>query len=370
MRTIKITVLLAVLLSMVGAKSFAYDIAVANADGVTIYYNYIKYKTELEVTYLYHASSSNGSAYYGSVVIPESVTYDGKTYSVTSIGIWAFNRCSSLTSVTIGNSVTSIDHDAFRDCSSLTSVDIPNSVTSIGSSAFSYCSSLTSVTIPNSVTSIGSYAFSGCRSLTSVTIGNGVTSISSSAFSGCSSLTSVTIGNGVTSIGSYAFSDCSGLTSVTIPNSVTYIGPEAFQLCSNLASIVLGNAVEGIGSNAFANCKKLEDVYCYAIRYPSSVSYDAFNNSYIDYVTLHVPAQSVTQYRNQSPWSGFMDVVPLTGTDPQPTGIESVYATGVSNESQNSKYFTLGGKQFSQPQRGLNIVKMSDGTTKKVVVTK
>ena len=95
MRTIKITVLLAVLLSMAGAKSYAYayDIYVANDDGITIYYNYINNKTELEVTYLYNFSSSNRHAYSGNVVIPESVTYGGKTYSVTSIGEEAFSGC-------------------------------------------------------------------------------------------------------------------------------------------------------------------------------------------------------------------------------------------------------------------------------------
>ena len=102
--------------------------------------------------------------------IPASVEYNSVTYSVTSIGIHAFENCSGLTSVTIPNSVTSIGDDAFDGCSALTSVTIPNSVTSIGQEAFKNCSGLTSVTIGNSVTSIGSYAFSGCSSLTSVTI--------------------------------------------------------------------------------------------------------------------------------------------------------------------------------------------------------
>ena len=84
---------------------------------------------------------------------------------LTSIGYYAFRYCSSLTSVTIGNSVTSIGGDAFAYCSSLTSVTIPNSVTSIGPGAFYLCSSLTSVTIGNSVTSIGDYAFADCGSL-------------------------------------------------------------------------------------------------------------------------------------------------------------------------------------------------------------
>ena len=93
--------------------------------------------------------------YSGEVKIPESVTYSGNTYSVTSIGDYAFAYCSSLTSVEIGNSVTSIGDHAFRDCEILTSVELPNSVTSIGEYAFWGCSCLTSVEIPNSVTSIG-----------------------------------------------------------------------------------------------------------------------------------------------------------------------------------------------------------------------
>ena len=121
-------------------------------------------------------------------------TYDdGKTEhtivisGLTSIGNRAFRDCSSLTSVTIGNSVTSIGESAFRDCSSLTSVTIPDDVTSIGSSAFSFCSGLMSITIPNSVTSIGGSAFWGCSKLISITIPDGVTSIGEWAFYDCSS---------------------------------------------------------------------------------------------------------------------------------------------------------------------------------------
>ena len=93
-------------------------------------------------------------------------------YKVTSIGYEAFYNCTSLTSVTIGDSVTSIGRFAFSHCTSLTSVTIPDSVKRIGSGAFAHCSSLTSVTIPDSVTSIGRSAFSHCTSLTSVTFAN------------------------------------------------------------------------------------------------------------------------------------------------------------------------------------------------------
>lgn len=135
--------------------------------------------------------------------------------AVTSIGSWAFNGCTSLTSITIPNSVTSIVESAFKNCSSLTSVIIPNSVTNIGSSVFENCFGLTSVTIPEGVVSIGFSAFNYCSNLTSVTIPNSVTSIADYAFSNCGNLTSMTIGNGVTSIGQNAFYSCTEYTSVT-----------------------------------------------------------------------------------------------------------------------------------------------------------
>ena len=176
--------------------------------------------------------------YTGVVIIPETVTYSSKTYSVTSIGGDAFKSCSGLTSIEIPSSVTSIGYNAFYGCSGLTSIEIPNSVTSIGSYAFKSCSGLTSIEIPSSVTSIGSYAFNSCSGLTSIEIPNSVTSIGVGAFNSCSGLTSVTIPNSVTSIGSYAFECCSGLTSIEIPNSVTSIGSYAFYDCVNLKTVI------------------------------------------------------------------------------------------------------------------------------------
>ena len=279
-------------------STWAYDFEV---DG--IYYNINDDGTTVSVT-----NAGDGFASYsGSVVIPSTVTYSGTTYSVTSIGDYAFSGCSGLTSVTIGNSVTSIGSYAFNGCSGLTSVTIPNSVTSIGEKAFYNCSGLTSVTIPNSVTSIGLYTFYGtawynnqpdglvyagkvaykykgtmpentsitikdgtlgianfafcnCSGLTSVTIPNSVTSIGDSAFYGCSGLTSVTIPNSVTKIDSRAFEDCSGLTSVTIPNSVTSIGYGAFYNCSGLTSVTIPNSVTSIGDGAFYKCSGLTSV--------------------------------------------------------------------------------------------------------------
>ena len=281
----------------VSAEDFAVD---------GIYYNITTDKT-VAVTYQGNSGYEFSDEYSGNVKIPESVTFDGNTYSVTSIGYGAFYGCSSLTSVEMGNSVTSIDDEAFAQCSSLTSVEMGNSVTSIGDYAFYNCYSLTSVELPNSVTSIGEWAFKQCSSLTSVEIPNSVTSIgfeafygtawynnqpdgviyagkvlykykgtmpantsitiedgtvsiSIYAFAGCSSLTSVEIPNSVTSIDDGAFYGCASLTSVEIPNSVKSIGNEAFWHCLSLTSVEMGNSVTSIGNSAFANCSSLTSV--------------------------------------------------------------------------------------------------------------
>lgn len=127
MKHTSFSILLAVVLSLFGIKAMAYDIAVKNDEGVTIYYNYFNNGTELEVT--------NGS-YSGVVVIPKEATYLNRTRKVTSIGQNALFGCSGLTSITIPNGVTSIGNNAFYNCSNLASVTIGSSVTSIGSGAF------------------------------------------------------------------------------------------------------------------------------------------------------------------------------------------------------------------------------------------
>ena len=178
-----------------------------------------------------------------------------------------YSRCDGLTSVTIGNNVTTISHAAFSYCTKLTSIKIPQSVTSIGNYAFADCTCLTSITIPNSVTSIGE--------------------------------------------GAYEY--CSGLTSITIPNCVSSIGNYAFRNCSCLTSLTIGGGFKTIGSEAFAYCLELQDVYCYAEIVPST-SINAFENSYVEHATLHVPETAINNYKKCNPWSGFGTFMILNGS--------------------------------------------------------
>ena len=272
---------------------------------------------------------TQGGDYTGSVIIPERVSHQGSTYSVTEIGRGAFSQCTGLTSVTIPNSVTSIGESAFMNCEGLTSVTIPNSVTtigeqgflgctgltsviigtsvtSIGDDAFVGCTGLTSVTIGNSVNSIGASAFTCCTGLTSVTIPNSVTTIGASAFSGCTGLTSVTIGNSVNSIGNSVFYGCTGLTSVTIPNSVLVIFEDAFLGCTGLTSVIIGNSVQAIRKAAFKGCTALKKIYSLNPDPPQLLNYGFGEEVFDSYnKNLFVPKGCVPKYKNAEYWRLF-----------------------------------------------------------------
>lgn len=258
----------------------------------------------------------------------------------------------------IPNSITSIGSNTFYGCIGLTSVIIPEGITSIGSSAFWGCNNLKSITIPKTVSSIDSDAFRFCNNLTGVHISdleawcqisfggsiqdywlisnplfyahhlffNGeeikdlvipssITNISSFVFYGCSGLSSITIPSNVATIGDGAFYGCSGLMSINIPNSVTSIGESAFYECSNIKSLAIGKSVNFIGRKAFAACKELTDVYCFAenvpkMKYEYTPTWtDIFENSYIEYATLHVPAESIEVYKSTEPWNNFKEIV-------------------------------------------------------------
>lgn len=316
----------------------AYDIAVTNADGVTIYYNYYNNGTELEVT-----KESFNYRYSGDVNTPKEVTYMGRTRKVTSIGDDAFSGCSGLTSVTIPNSVTSIGDYAFFGCSGLTSMSIPQSVSYIGYCAFEGCIGLTSVhitdlvawcnisfklasnpltyahrlylngeeikdlVIPSSVTCVGDSVFCNCSDIRTVTIPNTVTSIGRGTFSGCTNLSAINIPNSVTTIGESAFSDCTGLTSVIIPNSVTSIEWGAFYGCIGLNSLTIPNSVTYLGYDAFTGCKGLTEIYSMITNPLGGYCWYGVNKD----IPLYVPVGTKAKYQATAGWKEFTNIIEI-----------------------------------------------------------
>lgn len=170
------------------------------------------------------------------LTIESSISDNGTNYTVTKIAMWAFNKCNSLTEVTIPNTVIEIDYQAFYYCPNLKKVTIHEGVKTIGQTAFIGCSQLTSITIPSTIKNMDE------------------------AFSGNTALSHVTLRNGIYRISSNAFERCTGLTEVEIPASVDQICPFAFNGCTNLKRVLLEKNIKTINVNAFKDCTNLSDV--------------------------------------------------------------------------------------------------------------
>lgn len=234
------------------AGAYAYDFQV---DG--IYYTIVGETVEVD-------DDGSYAAYSGEVIIPPSVTYNGKEYPVTSIGIWAFLDCTGLTAVTIGESVTSIGDYAFWGCTGLTSITIPESVTSIGDAAFRDCIGLTSVQWNARVCNIeevvgSSHLFYACDNIKQFTFGDNVELIPARLCLGLTGFTTIEIPESVTEIGPSAFYGCTGLTTITIPESVTSIGNSAFSGCTGLTTVQWNarSCSNDGGLSTFSNCTNI-----------------------------------------------------------------------------------------------------------------
>lgn len=290
MKTFRHLFTLLLLLCSVAASAYDFEV-----DG--IYYN-ITDRQNLTVSVTSKQSVLHSSGYSGKLVIPSTVTYDGYTYTVTSIGSKTF-RHDDLSSLTIPKTVTSVSpsifgrynwwtnkqtlreiivedgnpkYDSRDNCNAIIETEtntlilgcnttvIPSSVTSIGNSAFEYCETLKSITIPDAVEHIGAYAFYECATLPSVTIPEGVKQLNSSSFYGCSGLKSITLPNSMTTISPNALAGCSSLESITLPDSLTAIGGGAFANCSSLSSITIPEGLQTLGASAFENCSGIKSV--------------------------------------------------------------------------------------------------------------
>lgn len=226
---------------------------------------------------------------------------------VDQIGPITFYECYGLKSVVIPNGVKKIGSNAFTRCNSLSAIEIAEGLSNLDSSVFSGCTNLITVSLPNSLTSISDYTFSGCSSLVSINLPNHVNSIGKSAFKGCSNLSNIGIPYSVTTINDAAFQDCISLTTINIPNNVTSIGSDCFSGCRSIKLISIGKSIKNIRQSAFANCENLLDFFVYTEDLPIT-ALNAFEGSYPEYVTLHVPAVSIDSYKAAYPWSGFKSI--------------------------------------------------------------
>lgn len=248
---IRVLALVTCITCAIGASAYSFEVN-------NIYYTITGTNT-VEVD----MKAYNAHTYTGDVTVPETVSYNGTTYRVTSVGELAFSECFGLTSVTLPNSVITIKSKAFYNCSNLTSVDMGNSVTTIEYNAFARCAAMTNVTIPSTVT----------------TLGEGVFLVS-------------------------------GLTSVVIPNAVTSIGNNMFSGCTALTSAFIGASVATIGSNAFSNCTALTSVVCLATT-PPAIQSNTFPSAVYSNAVLTVPKGSRDAYQTASNWNSFTNVSEL-----------------------------------------------------------
>lgn len=285
---------------MLPIQLVAWDAKVDN-----IYYNFSGSSATVTYGHVYN----NADLYKGSIVIPSTVSYNGKNYTVTAIGYEAFVDCKYLKEISVPNTVNTIGINAFTGCTSLenvkledgpNSLSVANSTTTLPSGSqykgiFRDCSnlkiihygrnltyktdvnypyppfyntSIEEVEIGKNIVTIDKRSFRACGNLKSVTFQGNVTSIGEEAFSGCTSLEEISLPSTVTSIGSNAFSSC-GIISIDLPEKLSTIGSSAFSYCNKLKEVTIPKSVRSLSEYLFRGCTSLSVV---GFRVPISVT--------------------------------------------------------------------------------------------------
>ena len=260
-----------------------------------------------------------------SIWIKDKITVNNESYTVTSIGDYAFNGFTYVTTLYLPETVEEIGTCAFFGCQYLPEVTLPKNLINIGDGAFQKCKNIKTIEIPSGVTTIGRYAFlechaletvkinaklkaiefrcfDECKSLTSINIPSTVESLGQSSFKNCSSLKKLTIPADVYEIGDRAFEGCESLDDIVLPEKIKYIGEGTFHYCRSLSQIVIPSSVESIGKEAFMFCEALETVemkyelktlniggvIATSDRGVQTIDEDAFNNC-INLTTVKLP---------------------------------------------------------------------------------
>jgi hypothetical protein len=351
--------------------------------------------------------TSGNPTYSGNITIPAKVTYNEVEYRVVGIGNHAFYNCSSLNSVTISEGIEYISAYALSFCSDLTSISIPNSVISVDKGAF--IGTTWYENLPDGVVYIGrvayTYKYKGTMSQdTCIVLKEGTVSITDGAFERCSNLVSIELPSTLNNIGMLAFSGCIKLDSISIPESVKRIGLYAFIATgwfnalpegpiyfgsmlfgrkgfdiledtfaikegtkivnimsftgqNRLKTLIFPESLEVIDERAFDYCDSLTEITSIATVPPTLIK-NAFTTTVYENAILYVPAESVNSYKTAEGWKDFLNIVPI-GT----TGVTKPEANNVV-----AGYYDLSGKRIEEPQKGLNIIKYTNGQTKKLFI--
>lgn len=293
--------------------------------------------------------------YKGTMARDTSIVIKDGTESITG---HAFERYSNLISIEFPSTVLSIDAYAFYGCSKLASVTVPQSVYNIGVSAFEGTAWYDA--LPDGVVYIGSmlYGYKGNGLLgDTLFVMDGTKSINRQSLSRQSRLKAVIIPEGVTSVGVEAFYHCESLDSVYLPGSLTVLGAYCFAECTNLKSITIPEELRYVVAGAFDRCDGLLSIRSLAT-VPPLLFQDAFSSSVYDNAVLYVPAESVNDYKTADGWNQFRNIRAIG-----PTGVDLIGSDIFAVE-----YYDLSGKMIDAPQRGFNIIKYSNGQTKKVFI--
>lgn len=294
--------------------------------------------------YAVEVTHNNYETYnFNTIDIPETIVYEGITYSVTGIGEEAFNS-SSLASIVIPNSITYIGERAFY-MSQLTSVQIPNSVIRINYGAFELCGALESIKLGENINFIGAGAFAECHNLTSIEIPKNVETIGNYVFYLCGNLTSISVDAQNKRYGSFgncnAIVDCqtntlvAGCKNTTIPDGVTYIGDGCFAGLV-IDSIVIPPSVKGLGSNVF-NFSAIATIYCYA---PNPPLVNESSLSLPTEPTLYVPCESLEVYKAHEVWGQFENVQCIEEEQPQADNLYYRYVMNADNTALSETLLT------------------------------
>lgn len=422
MKTIASRFSFLILASLIHVNTYAYDIEIENEDGIIIYYNYINDGKELQVTARHFVSyDSDGNPTGGKTSrricstgykdvdilrIPSEVTYMGRTRKVTGIDDYTFANYkqffpqyvplvgksdNNISCMYIPSTIKSIGTNAFKNQvygdereSTIRRIvvdDISNWSTlnlgyNTGFELYLNDSPVTNVLLSDEVIVIGEYSFYKCQSLVSVIMSKSVEEIGFSSFKQCPNLSEIIIGDNVTIIGMEAFRDCIKLETIKIPDNVKQIGYAAFLGCP-VSTLFLGNSVEYIDNSAFSDCKLSslvlpnsvkfigEGAFSYnkitsitsLIQEPFAMKEKAFDKNTLYNATLYVPKGTIDKYKTTEGWKDFLYIEECSDE----TDMKHIIIC------EEMEVYSLNGEKKRKPSKGINIIRMANGTTKKII---